>query len=226
VTSDATSDVTLFLILSVCRRTSEAERYARAGKWSPSTHPEEFLGVDPKGKTLGIVGLGRIGKEVARKAQAFSMKIIYYNRNRDEKYEKENHIQYMEFDQLLATADVITIHTPLSPSTKHLIDRPQFSMMKKGAFFINTSRGPVVNEDALVEALETGHLRGAGLDVHENTPTIHPKLMSRNNVTLLPHIGSCTRETRSNMWRLCIENAASILYGKGPLTPVNKVNPQ
>jgi len=224
VVNDATSDLALFLILSVARRASEAERLVREGKWDNDFHPERCLGVNPRGKVLGILGMGKIGREVARKAYtAFGMHIQYSNRTRaEERIEKELDAKFVpSIEELCATSDFISVHVPLSSKTRHLLDKPQFDKMKRGIFLINTSRGAVINEEALASALESGIVRGAGLDVFEFEPKVHPKLLSHPGVTALPHIGSCARETRGQMWNLCIDNCVRVLRGQAPLTSVN-----
>lgn len=222
VVSGATSDIAMHLILSTLRRTSEAEAYVRRGEWPKQS--EQFLGRDPNGKTLGIIGMGNIGRLLAKKARAFDMKIIYYNRNQvSTEIETELQAKYVTLQELLATSDVISVNAPLTSETKHMLSAKEFSQMKKGVIIVNTARGSVINEDDLVEALESGQVGSAGLDVFEHEPPVHPKLLTMPNVTLLPHIGTCTAETRAGMWQMCLDNVTGVLRGKGPLTPVNSV---
>ena len=154
------------------------------------------LGHDPQGQTLGILGMGGIGTTVAVRAAAFGMKIQYHNRNRVPDDKNPTKATYVSFDDLLATSDVVSVHLPLSPSTRHTLDREEFKKMKDGATLINTARGPIINEEALVEAMESGKLFSAGLDVFEEEPKIHPKLIENDDVFLLPHIGTATVETQ------------------------------
>jgi len=224
VVSEATSDLAILLLLSCCRKSSDAERYARNGMWGPNTHLEQFIGVNPRGKTLGIIGMGKIGTLTARKALAFGLNIIYFNRHKVlDEIESELNARRVNLDELLATSDFISIHTPLNSETTHLLDRKEFGKMKRGCFLINTARGAIINEDALVEAIKNGIVKGAGLDVFEREPKIHAGLLELPNITVLPHIGTCTEETRGAMWSLCIENVARVLHKQPPLTPVNNV---
>ena len=212
----STADCTLAHLLNLTRRINAADRYVRSAQWlNDGFQPGIWDGMLLAGKTLGIIGYGRIGKAVAQRARAFDMRVIYHNRtsSADE--------GYRTLDDLLTEADVITLHTPLTSSTHHLIDEARLAQMKPGAFLINMSRGAVVHEGALVDALLAGKLAGAALDVFEFEPEVHPALLRMSNVCLTPHIGGGTWESRWAARRLCAENIAAVLQGKGPITPVN-----
>jgi glyoxylate reductase len=217
---DATADIAMALILISTRRLGEAERMVReGGTWSWNMF--FMLGTGLQGKTLGIVGLGRIGAATARRARAFGMRIAYAGRRRaDERVEAELGAEMLDLDELLATADVVSIHTPLSDATRHLIDARRLALMKPTAYLVNTSRGPVVDEAALAAALRDGTIAGAGLDVFEHEPAIDPGLRGLENVVLIPHLGSATIETRTAMGVLAAQNAVAVLAGKTPPTPI------
>jgi glyoxylate reductase len=220
VLTDATADLAFALILASTRRLGEAERMVRAGNtWSWSMF--FMLGSGLQGKTLGIVGLGLIGTATARRARAFGMRIAYTGRHRaDPALEAELDATRLELDDLLATADVVSIHCPLSDATRHLIDARRLGLMKPTAYLINTSRGPVVDEAALAAALASGTIAGAGLDVFEREPVIEPALFELENVVLIPHLGSATIETRTAMGVLAAQNAVAVLAGEPPPTPI------
>ena len=220
VLDETTADVAFMLLLAAARRLGESERVLRAGRWE-WWGPKLFMGPDVWGKKLGIVGLGRIGKAVARRARGFDMKILYHNRSRREEAEEELGASYLELDELLETADFITLHTPLTDETRHLIDAPALERMKPEAVLVNTSRGPVVDEAALAEALAERRIFSAGLDVYEEEPKVHPKLLELENVVLAPHIGSGSIETRGKMAVLAAENLAAVLRGEQPKTLVS-----
>lgn len=222
VLTDATADLSWALLFSVARRIVEADRFTREGKFK-GWAPELFLGLDITGKTLGVIGAGRIGSNFARKAKGFSMKILYYDVKRNFEFEKETGAKFVELEILLKDADFISVHVPLLPQTQHLIGEKEFSMMKKTAILINTSRGPVIDEKALVDALKKGKIWGAGLDVYENEPAIEPDLFSLDNVVLLPHIASATIETRTRMAIMAAENILAFFRGE---IPPNIVNPE
>ena len=188
----ATADVAMFLLLGALRRAWSPMQSLRQGQW----RGDMSLGHDPQGQTLGILGMGGIGTALAVRAAAFGMRIQYHNRNPVAEDRNPTKAAYVSFDDLLASSDVVSVHLPLSPATLHALDQEQFRRMKDGATLINTARGPVVNEDALVEALESGKLWSAGLDVFEEEPKIHPKLIDNNKVFLVPHIGTATFETQ------------------------------
>ncbi len=217
---DATADIAMALILMSTRRLGEAERMVReGGTWSWSMF--FMLGAGLQGKTLGIVGLGQIGAATARRARAFGMRIAYAGRRRaDAALESELGAAMLDLDELLATADVVSLHTPLSDVTRHLIDAHRLALMKPTAHLVNTSRGPVVDEAALAAALRAGTIAGAGLDVFEREPEIDPGLRGLENVVLIPHLGSATIETRTAMGVLAAQNAVAVLAGKPPVTPI------
>jgi len=209
--TESTADLTWALILAVARRVGEGERLVRSGRfraWAPTL----LLGLELRGATLGIVGLGRIGEAVARRARGFGMHVVYSTQRGG-----------LALEELLAQSDVVTLHCPLTAATRHLIDAPRLAQMKRGALLINTSRGPVVDEAALAAALESGQLGGAGLDVFENEPQVHPGLIGREDVVLLPHLGSGTHTTRALMATMALTDAARVLRGERPLHPVNEV---
>jgi lactate dehydrogenase-like 2-hydroxyacid dehydrogenase len=220
VLTDATADLAFALILMVTRRLGEGERLVRTGvkwRWGLDYH----LGTGMQGKTLGIVGLGQIGTAVARRARAFGMEIAYAGRRQvPRELEAELGTRYLPLDELLATSDVVSLHCPLTAETRHLIDSRRLRLMKPTAFLINTTRGPVIDEGALVEALRDGALAGAGLDVFEHEPDVHPGLLELENVVLLPHLGSATVETRTAMAELAARNVVAVLRGRPPLTPI------
>ncbi|AGM08611.1 2-hydroxyacid dehydrogenase [Amycolatopsis keratiniphila] len=220
VLTDATADLAFGLILAVTRRLGEGERLLRSRTpWS--FHLGFLLGSSLQDKTLGIVGLGQIGQAVARRALGFGMRIVYSGRSRAaEDVEKTLGAKYVPFDELLRSSDVVSLHCPLTPETRHLVDADALKAMKPGAYLINTTRGPVVHEAALADALEAGEIAGAGLDVFEAEPEVEPRLLDRENVVLTPHLGSATVETRTAMAVLAAENVASVLTGGNPLTEV------
>jgi glyoxylate reductase len=206
VLTDDTADLTWALILAVTRRLVEADAYVRAGRWT-GWRPDLLIGRSLTGATLGVVGAGRIGQAVLGRAAGFRMRLLYASR-RPLPAEREAAlgVARRELPELLAEADVVSLHVPLGPETRHLIDGPALARMKPTAVLVNTSRGPVVDEAALAAALAAGRLGGAGLDVFEEEPRIHPGLMERPDVVLLPHVGSATAETRFRMAELCVED--------------------
>ena len=221
VLTDATADLTFALILSTGRRVVEGDRHTRAGRfkfWAPF----HFLGSEISGKTLGIIGMGRIGKAVAARAAGFNMKVIYTGRHRLPADEEDRfNAGYREMDALLAHSDFISLHVPLNEQTRHLINADAINRMKPDAFLINTSRGPVIDEAALCEALESRKIKGAGLDVYENEPGITPGLLELDNVVLLPHAGSATIETRTKMAQMAVDNLIAGLAGEKPPNCLN-----
>lgn len=212
---DATADCTLGLLLGVARRLHEADAYIRAGHWS-GFQPGVWDGILLRGKTLGIVGLGKIGRAVAQRATAFGMRILGHSRRACADGSG------VSLDTLLAESDVVSVHVPLTPETRHLFGPREFALMKGGAILLNMSRGRVVDEAALVQALESGHLAGAGLDVFAKEPQVHPALLRMPNVLLTPHIGGGTRESRLAARQLCAQNVALVLQNREPATPVNR----
>ena len=210
-------------MMAVARRIVEGDAWTRSGTWSGLAF-DVFLGGDVWGKTLGIIGFGRIGREMARRALGFKMRVLYCSRNRAPvDIEKELRGEYMTFDELLASSDFVSLHVPLLPTTRHLIGREQFERMKRTAYLINTTRGPVVDETALVAALEGSLIAGAGLDVYEQEPKVHPGLLGRKDVVLAPHIGSATVETRTKMARVAVENVLAFFTGHRPPNALNNV---
>ena len=221
VLDETTADVAFLLLLAAARRLGESERILRAGKWK-WWGPKLFMGPDVWGKRLGIIGLGRIGHAVARRARGFGMEILYHNRSRKPEAEEELAASYLDLDELLETADFVSIHTPLTDETHHLIGAEELEKMKPEAVLVNTSRGPVVDEGALADALAEGRIFAAGLDVYEREPEVHPRLLELENAVLAPHIGSGSIETRAKMATLAAENLAAVLRGEGPKTPVTE----
>ncbi|TMA21452.1 MAG: D-glycerate dehydrogenase [Deltaproteobacteria bacterium] len=215
VLTDATADLTFALILAVARRLHEAERIVREGRWHYWA-PTMLLGLELRGALLGIVGYGRIGKAVAARARGFGMEVVWCGGHAS---------GAIPLDDLLSRADVVSIHCPLTPETRHLIGAAQLTGMKRSAILVNTARGPIVDEVALVAALEAGTIAGAGLDVFEDEPRVHPGLVGRDDVVLVPHIGSATSVTRARMAELALTDAARVLRGERPRNPVNEVLP-
>jgi glyoxylate reductase len=215
VLTNACADFTWGLILAITRRLGEGERVVRAGAWG-GWALDYMLGMELRGKQLGLVGVGRIGRAVAAKAPAFGMTIAYA----DQVPSDIPGAVQMPLDRLLATSDVVSLHVPMTPETKHLIDKKALARMKRAAYLINTSRGPVVDEEALAWALKERLIAGAALDVYEKEPEIHPALMTIENVLLIPHLASATTETRTAMADLAVSNAIAVLNGHAPLTPV------
>lgn len=217
VLTDTVAEFTVSLMLSVAKRIPEADRFTRAGKYL-GWAPEMLLGSDLKGKILGILGAGRIGYEVAMRAHhGFGMKVIYNDIKRGEELEKNTKAEYKETtEDVLKEADVVSIHVPLLESTKHLINAERLKLMKPTAYLVNTSRGPVIDEDALVEALKTGVIRGAGLDVFENEPKLAKGLAELENVVVTPHIASASEETRNKMSEIVAQDIIDFLKGETP----------
>jgi glyoxylate reductase len=226
VLTDATADLTLGLLLGIMRRLTEGDRLIRRGGWAGFRFTF-MLGADPRGKQLGILGMGRIGQAVARRAVAFGMTIAYVPSPRAAKQKDGPPRKFegfeatpMGFDELIATSDVVSIHVPLNDATRHLIDQRALVRMKRSAYLVNVARGPVVDEAALAWALREGVISGAALDVFEHEPVVHPDLLTLENVLLVPHLGSATRETRTAMIDLAVSNAVEVLQGRSPITPV------
>ncbi|QQS39165.1 D-glycerate dehydrogenase [Candidatus Woesebacteria bacterium] len=208
------------LMMSLSKRVVEADESTRRGAYK-GWEPGIFLGQNMMGKTLGIVGMGRIGGMTARRAKGWNMRILYFNRSRDEKAEKELGVEYASLDDLLSQSDFVTLHVPLTNETRSLMNKDTFAKMKKGALLVNTSRGPIVNEQDLVNAIREGQVGGAGLDVFENEPTINPELIGMENVILTPHIASATWEARNKMGEQAVNSIISVLAGSKPDTIVN-----
>lgn len=222
VLTETTADLTFALLMASARRIVEAAEYIKAGKWE-GWSPYLLAGHDVYGKTMGIVGMGKIGESVARRAKGFGMEILYHNRSRKPDAEKELGAIYSSFDDLVKNADFVVSLAPLTNETRNLFTADVFAKMKKSAIFINAGRGPVVDEQALYEALKQGEIAGAGLDVFEKEPisAAHP-LLELPNVVAIPHIGSASTETRTNMIKLCSANVKAVLTGDSPKTIVNK----
>jgi glyoxylate reductase len=221
VLTETTADFAWALLMAAARRIVEADHYARSGQWT--TWKWDLLwGADIHGKTLGVVGFGRIGRAVARRAGGFGMRVLYCDTIRaDAAAEQQLNATPTDLDTLLRESDFVSLHALLSPETRHLINERTLRLMKKTAILVNAARGPVVDEAALANALAEGWIAGAGLDVFEEEPTIHPGLLRLRNVTLAPHIASASHETRVGMARLAVRNCLAVLEGKPPLTPVS-----
>jgi glyoxylate reductase len=215
VLTEAVADFTWALILAITRRVSEGDRLVRDGQWK-GWALDQLLGMELRGKQLGLVGAGRIARAVALRAPVFGMRVAYAARRESD----VPHAEPMSLDRLLVTSDVVSLHVPLTPETTHLIDRKSLARMKRSAYLINTSRGPVVDEAALGWAMQQHLLAGAALDVYEHEPAVHPDLLTVDNVLLAPHIGSATVETRTAMAHLAADNVVAVLSGTAPLTPV------
>jgi len=220
VLTESVAEHAIALMFAIARKVVESDQFMRDGKfhgWAPMM----YLGNDLVGKTLGLVGLGRIGAAVAKRMHdGFEMKVVYYDLKRNEELEKQYGIEHKELDSLLKEADFISIHVPSTPETKHLINAERLKMMKPSAYLVNTARGPVVDEAALVEALKNNVIRGAGLDVYESEPVMAPGLAELPNTVLTPHTASATEETRGAMSELAAKNIIEVLEGRAPLTPV------
>jgi glyoxylate reductase len=221
VLTETTADFAWTLLMAAARRVVEADHYARSDQWT--TWKWDLLwGADIHGKTLGVVGFGRIGRAVARRALGFGMRVLYYDPVRAEpSAEHELNATAADLETLLRESDFVSLHTLLSPQTRHLINEHTLQLMKKTAILVNAARGPVVDEAALVKALSEHWIRGAGLDVFEDEPKIHPGLLPLANVTLAPHIASASHETRIAMAVLAVRNCLTVLEGKPALTPVS-----
>lgn len=222
VLTDATADLTWTLILSTARRVVEGDAFMRAGRYK-AWAPDLFLGQSIAGKTLGIIGMGRIGKAVAKRSTGFDMRVLYYDERRDPDAEVQFGATFAGLDTVFRESDVLSVHVPLTDKTRHLISDQAFAKMKPTAILVNTSRGPIIDENALVRALRGGRIAGAGLDVYENEPLMAPGLSELPNTVLLPHLGSATHETRNRMAEMAAQNALAALRGE---VPPNLVNPE
>jgi glyoxylate reductase len=221
VLTDATADLGFALLLAAARRFSEVERYLREGRWT-GWNPFAFLGVPVAGRTLGIVGMGKIGSAVARRSKGFSMRVLYNGRRRlSPEVESETGASFRELDALLAESDFVVLCVPLSAETRGLISRERLGRMRRTAVLVNISRGEVVDEAALAEALAEGRIFGAGLDVYEKEPQVHPGLLAVDSAVLLPHVGSATVEAREGMGRRAAENLLAVLEGREPPSAFN-----
>ncbi len=220
VLTDATADLTWALILAVARRLKEGVQLLERGEWE-GWSPTQLLGLELKGATLGVVGAGRIGQAVGRRGLGFGMALQYADDRRQPAFEASTGARRRDLADLLAASDVVTVHVPSTPETRGLFDAERFGLMKPGALFINTARGDIVDEEALLQALDRGPLGGAGLDVYAGEPRIPFELVSHPKVFALPHIGSATTHTRRAMAELAVGNARAVLSGEAPLTPVS-----
>ena len=224
VLTETTADLTWTLLMAASRRIVEADRYIRDKKWDVAWGPELLLGTDIFGATLGIVGMGRIGQSVARRASGFNMTILYYSRTRNETIENELDVKHVDLHTLLRESDIVTLHVPLNSETHHLISKEEFEIMKEDSILVNTSRGKVVDESALYDALKEGHIGSAGLDVFQEEPISKDSpLLGLHNIVISPHVGSASKNTRAIMSRMCAENLIAALDGN---MPPNIVNPE
>ncbi|MBI4086366.1 D-glycerate dehydrogenase [Candidatus Kaiserbacteria bacterium] len=221
VLTDTVAEHAFALLLAIAHRVAEADRFTRAGKYE-GWGPMLLLGTDVSRKTIGIVGLGRIGSRVAHHAAlGFDMRVLYYDVKRNEEFEREIRAEFRENpDDIFKEADFISVHVPLLDSTRHLVNAERLALMKPTSYLVNTSRGPVIDEAALVEALKKGSIAGAALDVFEHEPALAPGLADFENVILTPHIASATRETRAAMAKVAAENIIAVLSGGAPKNPV------
>ena len=213
VLTDATADLTWALILATARRVVEGDSLVRSGRWT-GWSPTQLLGTEVSGKTLGIIGMGRIGQAVAQRATGFRMPVRYHTSQPMASSSLPREWEYRSLQAILGETDILTIHVPLTPDTHHLIGARELGLMKPAAFVINTARGPIVDEEALVEALKRGTIAGAGLDVYEQEPALHPALSQLKQVVLLPHLGSATVHARVQMGLVCLENICAVLDGR------------
>jgi len=218
VLTDATADLTWALLLAVARRVAEGDRLVRSGNWT-GWRPGELLGTGLGGKTLGIFGMGKIGSAVARRAAGFDMAVCYHNR----RAVPGTTATYVSREELFARSDVVVLNAPSTPETRHVVDAAVLASMKPTAILVNTARGPLVDEAALVDALRRGVIAGAGLDVFEHEPVVHPGLFGLDNAVLLPHLGSATHEARGGMVQLACDNLVAVLSGRPPVTPVTSL---
>ena len=220
VLTDTTADMAWALMLGVARRVPESDRFVRAGKWT-GVYWSQLMGTDVHGGTLGIIGLGRIGQAIARRAQGFGMRVLYHKRTPDPEAARSVGAEYRTKAELLRESDFVVLSIPLTPETRHLIGAAELALMKPTAFLVNVARGPVVDEAALVEALRTNRIAGAGLDVFEDEPKLHPGLLGLENLALTPHIGSASGATRRRMATRAAENCIAALEGHRPPDLVN-----
>lgn len=219
--NEAVAEHTWALILSLTRRVVEADEATRRGAYK-GWEPDIFLGHSLRGKTLGIIGMGRIGKMAAKRARGFDMQVLYNKHTPDAEAEKELGVKFVELNQLLSQSDVVSLHVPLNEETRHLINKESLAKMKLGAFLVNTARGPVIREHDLVEALRSGHLGGAAIDVFESEPNIDPELFGMPNVITTPHIASGTYEARDEMGKMAVSALLDVALGNQPSNIVNK----
>ncbi len=220
VLTETTADLAFALLLASARRVVEGHEFMLAGNFR-GWEPMLLLGKEVHGATLGIIGAGRIGQALGRRAKGFGMRILYFSRTRKPDFERETGAKFVSLEELLREADFISLHVPLTPETRHMIGKREFEMMKDGAVLINTARGEVVDEEALISALKSGKLFAAGLDVYYGEPKVNPELLKLRNVVLTPHIGSATERTRRKMAEMVCEDVVRVLRGEEPLHPVS-----
>jgi len=221
VLTETTADFAWALLMAAARRVAEADRFVRSGQWDRWKW-DLLWGADIHGKTLGVVGFGRIGRAVARRALGFNMRVLYRDAvQADAAVERDLHASRVDLETLLRESDFVSLHTPFLPETRHLMNARTLRLMKRAAILVNAARGPVVEEAALVRALQEGWIAGAGLDVFEEEPKVHPGLLSLTNVVMAPHIGSASLDTRIAMATLAVRNCLAVLDGKPPITPVS-----
>ena len=226
VLADCTADMAWALLLSAARRLTEGDALVRSGRWE-GWEPLQLLGREVTGSTLGIVGLGQIGQAVARRARAFEMRVLYWNRTRhSNEFESELGVQYRELDGVLAESDFVSLHVALHDATRHLLGAREFALMKETAIVVNTSRGAVIDERALVSALQDKEIAGAALDVFEHEPEVTEELRPMENVVLAPHLGSATRQTRGKMGDVAVTNCLAVCRGQIPPNLVNSWRPK
>lgn len=221
VVSETTAELAWALLFAVSRRIVESDRYLREGNWK-QFKPTLLLGQDLHGKTLGILGAGRIGKSFAQRCKGYDMEIIYHNRSRDEIFERTYGAKWVDIDTLFEKSDICSVHLPLNENTKHIVNKQAFKKMKKNMILINTSRGSVIDQEALIHALQEKLIWGAGLDVFEDEPRVPKELIDMSQVVLTPHIGSASEETRTEMGVLAAKNIIEVLLGRNALTSVYK----
>ena len=221
VLTDTTADFAFALLMAAARRVPEADRFLRAGHWR-QWQIDLMSGHDVHGHTLGILGIGRIGRGMAQRARGFDMQVLYHDAQRaTPEAERDLGLVYVDRETLFRDSDFVSVHVPLTDETRHTVGASELALMKPTAILVNTSRGPVVDEAALVEALATGRIASAGLDVFEKEPTVHPGLLALDNVVLVPHIASASIKTRTRMCTMAAENAVAVLTGQPPPNPVN-----
>ncbi len=220
VLTEATADLTWALMLAVARRVVEGDKVVRSGNFK-GWAPDLLLGNEVYGKTLGIIGLGQIGSAVAKRAKGFGMRVIYWSREKKIILEQQLNLEYMSLPELLKKADFVSVNVALTPATRHLLGQKEFSLMKKNAIIVNTARGPIIDEEALVEALKSGTIKAAGLDVYEKEPEVHPKLRELDNIVLAPHVGSGTEQTRAKMAQMVVDDVLMALNGQRPHHAIN-----
>jgi glyoxylate reductase len=221
VLTETTADFAWALLMAAARRVAEADRFVRSGQWD-RWQWDLLWGADIHGKTLGVVGFGRIGRAVARRALGFNMRVLYQDAvQADAAVERDLRASRVDLEALLRESDFVSLHTPFLPETRHLINARTLRLMKRSAILVNAARGPVVEEAALVRALQEGWIAGAGLDVFEEEPKVHPGLLALTNVVMAPHIGSASLDTRIAMATLAVRNCLAVLDGKPPITPVS-----